>query len=606
MDPILIQFFKAAVPGAPAAADPAKLQADAFKCGFIIHPDLLNTDLEAFISRQTANPNATFYKRWEDMMSKDRIALLLDQITHYASTYGSGYTQPGNGYVPNDGAEAPDFRELTLIAPVSEEELYGRCLKLIRSGAALKGETEKALCGAVTDYLAGHPDEAFDIDSVRNREALSILCKALGRRPSAPVELLRYIVYEATGQTLLIQSADMLALVRGNAEKFDFRQLSQAELDALASIFYRFKNLLLAFRTQEDYDRTRRAFVQKPSCNRAVVNRIRRAAPRLHVPMRKGFWETLLSASVSEEELRARLGGVSAFKLVTLLQTIRERLLTNPGEPVMYLVRNGSVWLQDAPQREDRREYLEMLERVLHGRLVELLSAKACSVRFPEQLTLACPASEKTFVGNLPFGSCYAMSDHNFFGIYWRQEWGCHDFDISFVDWSGAKTGWNAAYNTGQTFYSGDMTDADPEASELMYCREGCPDGTVYCSRFNGREGSRFRFFFGRQDIADVTLNYMVDPNAKVVDEELVSDRREKMLAVVSGGWIFLMDLATGRGRVSSGKDAGRKEAVIARKARCFLSLRELLLEAGFTETAENPQLDLTDLKKDTLLGLFA
>ena len=65
MDPILIQFFKAAVPGAPAAADPAKLQADAFKCGFIIHPDLLNADVEAFIARQTADPNATFYKRWE-------------------------------------------------------------------------------------------------------------------------------------------------------------------------------------------------------------------------------------------------------------------------------------------------------------------------------------------------------------------------------------------------------------------------------------------------------------------------------------------------------------------------------------------------------------
>ena len=111
MDPILIQFFKAAVPGAPAAADPAKLQADAFKCGFIIHPDLLNTDLEAFIARQTADPNATFYKRWEDMMSKDRLELLLDQILHYASTYGTRFTQEGNGYVPNDGAEAPDFSE---------------------------------------------------------------------------------------------------------------------------------------------------------------------------------------------------------------------------------------------------------------------------------------------------------------------------------------------------------------------------------------------------------------------------------------------------------------------------------------------------------------
>ena len=29
-------------------------------------------------------------------------------------------------------------------------------------------------------------------------------------------------------------------------------------------------------------------------------------------------------------------------------------------------------------------------------------------------------------------------------------------------------------------------------------------------------------------------------------------------------------------------------------------------LEAGFTETADHPQLDLTDLKKDTLLALFS
>ena len=50
MDPTLIQFFKAAVPGAPAVADPARLQADAGKCGFLIHPDLLNTDVEAFIA----------------------------------------------------------------------------------------------------------------------------------------------------------------------------------------------------------------------------------------------------------------------------------------------------------------------------------------------------------------------------------------------------------------------------------------------------------------------------------------------------------------------------------------------------------------------------
>ena len=77
------------------------------------------------------------------------------------------------------------------------------------------------------------------------------------------------------------------------------------------------------------------------------------------------------------------------------------------------------------------------------------------------------------------------------------------------------------------------------------------------------------------------------------------------MLAVVSGGWIFLMDVATGRGRVSGSEGAGRRETVLARKAHCFLSLRELLLEAGFTET-NDPEIDFRDLKKDTLLRLFA
>lgn len=605
MDPTLIQFFKAAVPGAPAAQHPDRLRNQALQRGFIIHPDLLNTDLEAFIARQTADPNSTFYKRWQDVRDKDRFALFLDQITHYASTYGTGFTQEGNGWVPNDGAEAPELSEYTVIVPISEEELYSRCLRLLQGRAALKSETVQALCSAVTDFLAARPDTPFDIDAIRNREALSILSKALGRRPSRPVELLRYILYETTGQTLLIQSGGTLQAVRCQADAFDFRRLTQAELDGLASIFYRFKDLLLAFRTREEYDARRKAYVLRPSQNRPVINRLRRAAPRFHVPMQKGFWESLLSADVSEEALRARLDGVSNYKLITLLQTIRERRLIRPGDPLMYLIRNGSVWLREAPQREDRSAYLEMLERVLHGRLVQNLSAKACTVRFPEGTVLTCPTSEKNFVGNFPFGTHHPISDHNFFGIYWRAEWGTHDFDLSFVDWSGAKTGWNAAYDTGEVLYSGDMTEADPEAAEVLYCRKGCPDGTLYCNRYNGAEGSRFRFFFGRQDIADLTENYMVDPNAKAVDEELVSDRREKMLAVVSGGSIFLMDIATGRGRVSGGTQAGRKEAVIARRARCFLLLRELLLEAGFTE-AEDAELDLRKLKKDTLLELFS
>jgi hypothetical protein len=606
MDATLIHFFKAAVPGAPAAKDPAKLQADALKCGFLIHPDLLNTDLEDFVARQTADPNSTFYKRWQDVQDKDRFALLLDQITHYASTYGTGFTQEGNGWVPNDGAEAPYLSEYTLIVPMTGEELYNRCLALLQGGAALKTTTVQALCGAVTEYLGQHPGAPFDIDRIRNREALSILCNALGRRPSAPVDLLRYIVYETTHQTLLIQSQQMLGFIRMAGNPFDFHKLTQAELEGLASIFYRFKKLFLAFRFRQEYDFKRSAWILRSTPNRAVINQLRRLATKHHVPMQAGFWERLLAANVTEEELTARLDSVSNFKLVRLLQAIRERLLLKEGDPVMYIIRNGNVWLKDAPAPGERTEYLKMLERVLHTRLVKNLSAKACSVRFPSELTLTCPASEKTFVGNFPFGSCYRMTDHNFFGIYWRGEWGTQDFDISFVDWTGRKTGWNEEYNTGETLYSGDMTSAEPEATELLYCREACPDGTIYINRYYGAPGSRFRFFFGQQDIVELTKNYMVDPGAVLLSEELASDRREKMLAVVCRGRIWLCDFGVGEDRVSHGENAGQKEAVLARKAQCFLPLREILLEAGFMEVAQDPDLDLRDLKKDSLLALFS
>ena len=151
MNPALIPFFGAAVPGAPAAADPDRLREDALKRGYILHPDLLNTELEAFIQRLPAHLNSTFYKRWQDVVEKDRFQLFLDQVRHYANTYDSGFTQEGPGYVPNDGSEEPDFSESTVIVPITEEELYRRCTALLQGGAACREEeyfvAAQGMCG---------------------------------------------------------------------------------------------------------------------------------------------------------------------------------------------------------------------------------------------------------------------------------------------------------------------------------------------------------------------------------------------------------------------------------------------------------------------------
>ena len=618
MDPVLVKFFKAAMPSSPMVPEPDKLQAEALKRGFIIHPSVLNEDVAGFVVAETIDPNSTFYRAWEDVVSKDRFSLFLDQVAHYATTYGTCYNLEGNGYVPNEGAEAPDFTEYTLIGPIEAEELYSRCLRLISGGVALKSGTVAAVCDQIVEYL-GSPNSTgtgikFDIDSVTNREALSILASKLGKRPSDPVALLRFIIYESTGETLLIKSPELFNKIITSDRQFDFNQLDDSETDSLASIFLRFKSLFLAFRSHRTrfFDTVKKEMVMEATPSRPVINRIRRKAELLHKTVKPGFWETVLSSEHPVGEIADRLQGLSAFKLVSLLQTIRERILMVGEESKrLFTIRNGKAYVK--PLEPGRyvglTHYYQELERLFEDRLVSLLSPKACSVRFPGQITLACPTSEKNFMGNYPFGSWYPMEGNNFFGIYWRNEWGTHDFDISFVYLKGGKIGWNEVYNdSGHAVYSGDMTNADPEASEIFYCKGTCGDGIVFCNRYNGEEGSRFRFFFGQEEITDLKHNYMVDPNCLVINEDLTSGLRQMMLAAVSGGRIYLMSVAVGNSRVSSGMDAADKSAIIARKARCFVDLRTILLKAGFTEAAADgtPDIDLSDMRKDTLISLFS
>ena len=594
MHPKLIKFFRAALPASPLVEDTFALQQEALKRGFILNPQVLGEDVKEFLKTEAINPNSTFYKTWEDVVSKDRISLLMDQILHYASTYGTRRT--GIPYIPPGEAQAPDFNKYTYIDVISEEALFARCRDMLYSGIALKSETVRLLCDAIKQGLRKGVGE-IDIDAVRNREGQAVLCKILDRHPSDPVGLLRYIVYVATFETLLIRSKYLLASIERGAKKFDFTTLSEKELEKLASIFYRFKPLFLAFKSRAS------------SPNRAVINRIRRMAPRFHRPMEPGFWTSLLGTRPPLESVAAKLSEPNSFKLVSLLQCVRERILMSDQKHPrqMYLIRNGKLFVAppkfsfDAPTLE----YYSSLAQMLEAELVRRLSAKACLVRFPAELHLACPTSEKNFIGNLPFGSYYPMKGHNFFGIYWRNEWGTFDFDLSFINWNGVKIGWNEHYNTGDTVYSGDLTDANPEASEIIYCKDICPDGTIMCNRYDGISGSRFRFFFGQEDIVDLKAGYMVRPDSIVVSEDLTSDSAEKMLGIVCGARIFLMDLGAGEHQVSVAAHPGEKELIMARKALSFIDLKDLLLKAGFTES-DMPDLDLSTLTKDTLITLFS
>ena len=138
------------------------------------------------------------------------------------------------------------------------------------------------------------------------------------------------------------------------------------------------------------------------------------------------------------------------------MQCIKEQILisTNQFGPACYIIRNGKVWIdrtaKEQPVMSPKYEYWDFLYAALEKYVVDNLKKKACTIRYPKDLVLTCPVSEKNFFGNIPFGSFYHMPDEDgVFGVHWDNKSGINDIDLSFVSMDGCKIGWNSGYYTG-------------------------------------------------------------------------------------------------------------------------------------------------------------
>lgn len=608
MDYRLIEFFGVALKEDPMM-DTYVVNHLALRHGYAIHPACCTKSVFDWLNERDCNWNSTFYKTWEDVTKRSREVLAIDQIISYAINYDLG----GN-FDMNDGdySEVPDIHTYKVIMPISEVELYSKCLGVLTSGLALKQETMEALCDFIIlkrGVLAQTGEILdFSIEDIKNKEAQIYICDKTGILPKDKFSLLRYIVYKVTGDTQIIKDKHILQRI-AIGRPFDLSKLSEVQLAGLASIFHRYKTVFLGLR--------RHSFPKQ----KAIVNRLRKMANVFHVPFQSGFWEEVVNKPCMPTELAHQLknNAPSNFKLVRLIQSIREnKLKIGTGKDVynMYPIRNGKVWFEKMPEMnalDQRYDWWDLLEEILYNELVERLKKKACTVKLPEHLNLACPTSEKSFIGNIPFGSNYKMTEHNMVGIYWREEWGTRDFDLSFMSYNGYKIGWNSQFYNDEKdlIYSGDMTHADPEASEVLYVRSGCPNGMIKVNRYSGGEGSKFVLMVAQSPVDSLSRNYMVDPNTIKFETEIISKDRESFIGFVNDNHLYMCDFKSGDGRVSSVMTTDQYGDVLARKAKSFIDLKKLLEDAGFKirkrATTSSPiDLDLSGLKKDDLIQLFA
>ena len=564
------------------------------KLGYLVHPDLCNDTIFNWLQKQKRDYNSTFYKRWTDVITKNRFELYLDQLKHYASTYGTNYT--GETYLPEGKVDVPAFTTFKVILPITKDEVITRCENMLFSGIALKQETIED----VLSILNGLNHTIKDINKVKNKETKMFLFKTTNTLPTEANEMVRFLVYLATDKTLLIKDKATIEAIK--ASNIDItKEVELFGYEKLSSVFLRFKPLFLAFKTRK--------------INSECVNKLRKLAKKHHKPLEAGYFERLLSNPGSYADLQDKLATITNFKKVSLLQAILVRLKEHENRA--FVVRNQKLYIKQESKKADKK-YLNLIFDVIYSDLVESLSKNKCSVKLPIGVNLTLPTSEKSFIGNYPLGTSFDLSETDaIVGIHWRGEDGAQDLDLKLIDIDGKQFGWNAAYKNADNsiVFSGDMTRANPEATELFYASKGFKPSIVKVNLFNGQDNSKFKFFLAKEKknvkkesgyYGYEKISHMVDPNNIIVNVDCEMDSKEKTLGVITDNKFVLAQFRTGKGRVAHNSVTDLYTNYALDTIDCYISIRELLTDAGYTITDGNDaKIDLTELSKDTLMELL-
>lgn len=559
--------------------------------GYIIHPDLCTLSVLDFVESTRMDLSTTFYQKWGQVISSTRLELLIDQLKHYASTYGTNFE--GTPYLPGEreNFETMEFTKFKVISPISELEVIERIEKMLFSGIALAEDTMNDLL-SILDNI-GHE---IDVDKIKNKEAKMKLCAKLNQLPCDPIEMMRFLCYLATNKTILIKDRATIKTIENSSINIT-EYVKKFGVERLSSVFYRFKPLFLAFKRSSIY-------------NAAIVNVLRRLAVKNHKPMKLGYFESLLTKPQSVYLLDEKLKEITTFKKITLLQTIMVRL--KDLNTRAYVIRNQKIFMSYAEESLTtiNKTYLKLVAEMIRKSIIDSLKEKACKISLPQGIKIAVPTSEKSFIGNFPIGSCIDLSASDaVIGINWKESDGARDLDLSLLALDGVKYGWNDHYsNDGSSIvYSGDMTSAYPEATELFYASSGFIPCMVNVNLFSGNEGSKFKFFVAKQKFTDLKINPMVDPNSIVFQTEMEMDSKQKIVGVITQDHFILAELRSGSARVSRVNDKVPSYTEHAMNVLdCYVYVNDLLQEAGFEITDKNPDLDLTDLSKDSLINLFS
>ena len=569
---------------------------DLLKFGYVC--DILKVDVKSILEwakKNNFNPNKAFYATFEQVAGLTRFELFLDQIIHYYTSYTLEMDEP---FVVNN--EVIDLKKLEVkfIKSITSDEVIERCQNMLYSGVALKQNT-------IENILLIIGDTFIDVDKIKNREAQAIICINRGIFPNDPESALRCFIYQATGKTLLIKDKTTIyTLKQSNIIIPDIL------LEKFSKIFFRYKSLFLALKKNNQYK----------------VNKLRRMANKNNVPFKTPFWSQIISTVINVDGnnvdslytlIDKRISDITTYKMIALYNLINIKL--NTLLPYnMYVIRNGKMFMKEK-NNDNLFSSSKTINRliILKNKLLEHIVQKVKEnvgetvIELPLNINLTCPTSEKSFMGEIPLYSWINMNFENVvIGIYWHEKDGARDLDLSFLDKSGTKIGWNADYyDENRLFiYSGDMTSAPNGASEMLY-KDNTSDiiGVVAVNPFaykDNKQVATYKVFFAKEEI---NINkrrkelYMVDPDNIIYEYNDIIEG-QKMLGTFMKNKFIFANLETSKNRVSNANTINEQILELFSESHSYyLTIDEVLKQANVSFKYSKDKI----LSKDDILKLF-
>lgn len=380
--------------------------------------------------------------------SGDLEDMLIKQVLHYFEVYG--LNMPGLFNLEVEGGKTTSLR---FVKAVSIEELEKLVEKLMYTNAPIADVTPVV---TLVRALA----LSYDFNKIANRELRLVLF-----RPQVDVlengdDAVRWLCWRATEKPLLIKDkATIDAVTAFASDTLANRKLITSFLAAhereLAQVFNRHKRLIVPLKSAG-------------AEAKRLVNRISRYSKTQHVPVGTPASKTVIARAARGEAVDlSKVVLADKFRYLNLIEYKLLGLSTDA-----FNIRNGKLWTEKDRAVLDPQRLADLKAQVLESLKADLAPLKNQRILLDAHVDYGLPISRKQTLGNLPFGTTLRVPQDKkiSIGIYWRDEWGAFDLDLSAISVTGERIGWGQAdaYGRDDLTFSGDVTSAPEGACEFF------------------------------------------------------------------------------------------------------------------------------------------